>query len=106
LVKQFEGHLDKPKKFWISTDEKLNDFYFMKVQSNIIESQDMAMTYLEFKDSSMDTIKTQYEITSHSTYLTKVWYNSKLKCDIYDDSDVESLEGKVGCYFTINHNME
>lgn len=105
LVKQFEGHLDKPKKFWISTDEVLRDLNFMVVQSNIIEGQDMAISYLEFEDNTIDTVKTNYIQDGSNTHLTKVWYNGELRCDIQDPNSNSVIEDRTWCHITIEHSI-
>jgi hypothetical protein len=108
LMKQYEGHLDHPKMFFVS-DEKSwpNDNYFLRVFSNIIEGKSTTFSYLEFEGGSMDTIKTQYEIGDNSTVVTKVWYNGDLKCDVYDkkNPDLESTK-YGGCYFIITKDWE
>ncbi len=103
LMKQYERHLDHPKMFFVS-DEKSqhNDNYFLRVFANIVEGQNIAFTYLEFENGSMDTVKTQYEIGDNSTVVTKVWYNGLLKCNVYDKENPELESTKYGtCYFSI-----
>lgn len=105
-VMQFHANLDRPKMFYIVTEQKLKDRNYMIVFSNIIKDQDTAITYLEFEDSSKDTIKAQYVQGENYTQLTKIWYNGDLKCNVYDKSIKETvIEDRAWCYITVTHNL-
>lgn len=103
LVKQFHENLDSPKMFFVSEEKSpFNEYYYMSIFSNIIDGEDMALTYLEFEDNSMDTILTQYKQGQNNTHLTKVWYNGDLKCDLYDKENPNLASTKYGaCYFVV-----
>ncbi|MEX0858387.1 MAG: hypothetical protein WD016_09575 [Balneolaceae bacterium] len=113
MVKQYENHLDHPKKFSVVTEEKLFDRYFMHISPNTIEGLDTAITYityLEFENNSLDTIKTQYRRpspSSNSIFVTKIWYNGELRWDVDDKSLLEHPNNEyVGRYFTVTRNLE
>lgn len=90
--KVFEGTLDCPKQFCIEKSES-SGTYYMQVFPNIIHGQNETITYIEFSDSSMDTIKVHYEDGRGYTYVTKVWYNHQLRWD--NDADRGILRFKV-----------
>ncbi|MCW9707491.1 hypothetical protein [Fodinibius salsisoli] len=89
--KVFEGHLDSPKKFSI-TSEKRSGKNWMRVFTNLIPDQDTTTTYLQFSDFPEDTIRVQYGFTDNSTYIRKIWYNGELKLDIDWDEQPQVIK--------------
>lgn len=101
--KVFDKNLDYPKHFFIP-DEKLSDKYFMRVFPNIVKGQKTAISYIQFSDTTMDTIKVEYTDEPGLTVVTKVWYNGALRFNI-NDKNQENIE-YTSRYITITREVE
>lgn len=55
--------------------------YFLNIQPNIIKGQNTSIAYLRFDDSTMDTLKVEYQYGDNLEVVEKVWYNQQLRWD-------------------------
>lgn len=93
------GEMEKkqaPRNFSIETEEKQFERYAMRISTSKYEGGVAEFWYLEFEDESTDTIRVQYKKSDNSTYLTKIWYNDKLRWD---------AENNHRRFFTVTHEV-
>lgn len=81
--KVFEKNLDHPKHFHIWKSDETG-FYYMTLFPNHNFTNNTSLTYIEFADSSTDTVKIEVE-EENIWVCTKVWFNQQLKWSIEDD---------------------
>lgn len=72
--------------------------YYINLYPNIIRGQKTAITYIEFGDSTLDTIKVQYKAGDGLEIVNKVWYNQELRWEIKKDGG--------GPRFTVTRHLE
>ena len=68
--------MDNPRGFRIFKHEHE---YRIEFSLNDSESEEYPITYMEWNENDMDTIKCEIEKKSNSTICTKVWFNDELK---------------------------
>ena len=72
----YNSNYDFPRNFNIITPEdSQEDIYAMSLTPNTF-LMDNAITYIEWNDTEIDTIKTSYRYGKNYTVCNKVWYNN------------------------------
>ncbi len=100
------GMMDAPRGLSLiteSTPARLVVFVNVGFEGDVISNNGdlktgLSTTLLEIHRQLTDTIKTQWEKSGSSTYITKSWYNSKLVYDV--KTGLTGLEGLDGFVIT------
>ncbi len=74
----FNGNLDHPKGFFIYEHQ---EEHRIAIFPNVDRSEEYPVTYIQWSEQDMDTIKCKIKRTSSSEVCTEVWFNNDLKWD-------------------------